>query len=477
VTALHLALVITGDANGAKKALSETRAEMGTIPQAANTAGNAFDTIGKKAAGGTALASHEVRNLSAQLSDLGVQIAGGGSPFMAMLQQGPQIADVLGGRGLTGIIAGVGQGIASMVNPVTLTLAAITGLGYAASWAFDMIGEEASAANLSIKEQNDLVGETAQLYGAATPAITAFYDELDSRQKAAGKAGGEAALAQIYQPVRVQLPDFEADLASIRLRAEGSGALDSDTRSLTANLQALKEGVDDYTASAERARDIQDTLLRIGEATGNDLFTRFANTEVAGLVDALDKAHNSATPVQNDLKNIESGAAGGAEQLKAMAEGTREVQRALEALNGIAAPGLSEFERASGVYRTAIDGAKTRGDRITADQAFIDYMKRRADQAAGAVVPTPTPRPTPQNGEDAAYEREQAAEKAGRANDRRAASTSRFLAVQHEQLEQSRLEISMIGESEEARRALAAPLSVETRVRRPGLVAEGRELA
>ena len=44
-------------------------------------------------------------NLAAQMNDIGVQLAGGQSPFLIALQQGSQINQVLGGAGAKGAVS------------------------------------------------------------------------------------------------------------------------------------------------------------------------------------------------------------------------------------------------------------------------------------------------------------------------------------------------------------------------------------
>lgn len=56
---------------------------------------------------GAKLAGHEMLNLGRQASDVGVQLAMGMNPLMILVQQGPQIADVLTVAGQRGVTAGM----------------------------------------------------------------------------------------------------------------------------------------------------------------------------------------------------------------------------------------------------------------------------------------------------------------------------------------------------------------------------------
>ncbi|PGH56503.1 hypothetical protein CRT60_16405 [Azospirillum palustre] len=69
----------------------------------------------ENAAKSTKLAAHEVTNLSYQLQDAAVQLTGGQSPFLVLMQQGPQA---------TGAVGGVGRALALITSPMGL---AVTG--------------------------------------------------------------------------------------------------------------------------------------------------------------------------------------------------------------------------------------------------------------------------------------------------------------------------------------------------------------
>lgn len=54
-----------------------------------------------RSASGSKLATHEALNLGRQFADIGVQLGSGQSPFMVLIQQGPQIADIMKTSGLS----------------------------------------------------------------------------------------------------------------------------------------------------------------------------------------------------------------------------------------------------------------------------------------------------------------------------------------------------------------------------------------
>lgn len=87
-------------------------------------------------AGATGLARHELINLSRQAQDVGVSLAGGQSPFLVLIQQGSQVADVLGTHegGMGAGIRALGVSLAGLISPTLLlgaAAASAAGIAYA----------------------------------------------------------------------------------------------------------------------------------------------------------------------------------------------------------------------------------------------------------------------------------------------------------------------------------------------------------
>ena len=75
------------------------------------------------------LSSGQLVNLSYQLNDVVVSLAGGQRPLMVLMQQGSQIAQIFGpGAGVTGVLKGVWQGLTSLVTPTTAVVGGVLGI-------------------------------------------------------------------------------------------------------------------------------------------------------------------------------------------------------------------------------------------------------------------------------------------------------------------------------------------------------------
>ncbi|MGR6959569.1 phage tail length tape measure family protein [Klebsiella aerogenes] len=83
----------------------------------------------KKAGQSAAQTAFAMRMIPAQMTDIVVGLSTGQSPFMVLMQQGGQLKDMFGGIGPA--IKGVGTYVMGLVNPFTITAAAVGVLGLA----------------------------------------------------------------------------------------------------------------------------------------------------------------------------------------------------------------------------------------------------------------------------------------------------------------------------------------------------------
>lgn len=95
------------------------------IKKIGETTKRQFDDASKS----VGLARHEMINLGRQAQDIAVSLAGGQSPLMVLMQQGTQVADILGTAkgGAGAAVADLGSRLASLVTPARAAGAAIAG--------------------------------------------------------------------------------------------------------------------------------------------------------------------------------------------------------------------------------------------------------------------------------------------------------------------------------------------------------------
>ena len=122
--ALYKAGAITAKEQAAAHALAQQRYE---------AAARSLGTVG----GQSRLTATQLTNLSYQLNDVFVSLASGQRPLMVLIQQGSQIAQVMGPVGVTGTIKGVAEAITSIVTPARFAASAIIGLVAGAATAYE----------------------------------------------------------------------------------------------------------------------------------------------------------------------------------------------------------------------------------------------------------------------------------------------------------------------------------------------------
>lgn len=120
--------------------------------------------------GSSKLASHHVQNLAFQFQDLGVQLASGANPMTAFIQQGTQVAGIMGqaGIGVRGLIAAV----AGMIAPFTPAIAIVGGLAVAIGLMTEDINKNSK---VTVTWTDTLLGSFDALKAALSSGIDAAF--------------------------------------------------------------------------------------------------------------------------------------------------------------------------------------------------------------------------------------------------------------------------------------------------------------
>ncbi|MER9164403.1 phage tail length tape measure family protein [Mesorhizobium sp. M0715] len=279
------------------KALAKSRANAGVsfagIEADGTRVENALSRIGARGTPGIDRAAKSIQNtrlqtsnLAAQLNDIGVQLAGGQSPFLIAIQQGTQINQALGSAGARGAVTALGGAFASLINPVGLATIAIITLGGAAIQYFASVfsGGEKSAETL--QKEASLIQEVAAKWGDALPGIKAYAEE---RARLAAQANvqfaAQAVIEGSFEGARKGINDVRSDLGQLIDDLTTMGGKEADVGKLQAAFTILDGKVADQTATAEDAKVVQAALADIQVSTGipaaNALAEAFGNLAVA----------------------------------------------------------------------------------------------------------------------------------------------------------------------------------------------------
>ena len=183
------ALDIKRRADALEARLAATRGNLAAATQRSTAATNA-------ATGATRNLNREVALALPQLTDIGVGLASGQSPFLVAIQQGGQLRDVFGG--LRPAISALGAAFLSVINPVTL----LVGAGAALAAAF-LAGREESL------RFNRVLIQTGNAAGLTADGLSQLAQELDNLEgvttRSAAAALVEVAEAGVFTGEQLEL--------------------------------------------------------------------------------------------------------------------------------------------------------------------------------------------------------------------------------------------------------------------------------
>ncbi len=231
------------------------------------------------------LTSHQLTNLSYQFNDLFTQIVSGGSPFMAIAQQGPQITQVFGGM----------RQMLSRIPPVAYVAAAALALivvpTYIVGARLAEIGKEARGFNTAIAALNPSLGISAQRLREISFAV--------ADAKGLGRDAVAGGLRAIIANGRIQgeamvtaMVGVAGDIAAVK-----GGDLSSWA-------EKLAEG---FAKGAAGVRELDESL-------------RFLTPAQARSIEAMDRQGNRAGALALAMQALEGRFGGSAKAMKSEME-------------------------------------------------------------------------------------------------------------------------------------------------------------
>lgn len=242
----------------------KVKAELASVGDAGAVALDRLQQRSQQAAAAVnQLRTHEVTNLTAQLTDLGVQVLSGQSFGMAMIQQGPQIAAVLGERGLKASLVGVGAALASLVTPTTAVLAGIVALGYGASFIFDAMSDDTDDASEAMERHEEILRRVADRYGDVEEATKSLTDAQRALDLVQASRNAEAMRGQYLDSSR----DLMGELGNFGGRgSQRRFFVDGDYEAYSAPIEAFVASVQAGTPDVAKFRE---EVVRLINATDN----------------------------------------------------------------------------------------------------------------------------------------------------------------------------------------------------------------
>lgn len=208
----------------------------------------------------SSVAGHSVGNLTAQLFDIGVMMQQGQNPFVLMVQQGSQIAQVMGPMGAGGALAALKASVIQLINPMNLVIFAAVGITAAIVpmvASFFTGGEEA-------KSLGDNMEELAKRVDAYVGAVEKVKMSSTQMIEIYGKES-EAIRALILDMAALEERKVLAAQAAAAESAKTQAGIFDDAASGVASQKNLAEMFDLSIWSSEARRHINDVIAAFNE--------------------------------------------------------------------------------------------------------------------------------------------------------------------------------------------------------------------
>lgn len=303
----------------------------------------------------------ETANLAAQFQDIAVQLQGGQSPFTIALQQGTQIAQVLGRAGAGGTVELLKSGFASLISPVSLATVGIIALGGAAvSYGMKAIGAVGDL-DEKLKVHEALIKGLKDAYGDAGNGVdTAVKESIAVLKTLLGFKTDD--IKKEFQSLSVSI---SKSLSNFRITGIGPAVEENSRKfaafndAITAFKQSIKDGTPDVLAFRRAVEQVADTTA--------DQKTRDLAKELFETTDKASKAQLAIEGTAKAFRNLSPAAQEAAEQ------GEKFV-KAMEKLSGTVTPDLSDREKILKNYADAVEKAGSTEERIAASRVKNDQL-------------------------------------------------------------------------------------------------------
>lgn len=385
--ALRLSMVIEGQDAGGKKVIDDTTAAVTRLEKASDDAGRKVATgiAPPQVANNVRLTNQQLSQMQFQLQDMAVGLASGQSPFMVMMQQGSQVAQMFqSGTGVTAALRAVGTGIVAFVsNPLNLALLGFSSLAGVASLAFRAISGGAGDAEDALERHRELIKEIRDTWPEAAKAAEGYGRESVAVMEAQLRGSAAALAAKLREEGLDAIDDLGTEFAN---RFQGRFFLpDAEFEPFG---EAIRQLRDELKAGEPDIRAFRDRVATLANAEPE-------NRELQRLKDRLFELTKEAfdNEAALDAARAMIGQLGGA----AAAEAARidRFASAMRDLQKISLPDLSEREQALQAFQRARNQAGNREER---DDALLQYEaalgriataeKKAADEKAARLAIT-----------------------------------------------------------------------------------------
>lgn len=267
-----------------------------------------------------------LRGVPAQFTDIAVSLQGGQNPLTVFLQQGGQLKDMFGGIGPAA--KALGGYILGLVNPLTVSAAAVAGLAYA--W-HHYNNATVESAEITLKAIGEEFAARAALDGMTTASISnkirLIKSEMAAQQAYASDRSHEITRFN-WRDSAAQLTIFNAAIAKNQMlldQLEAQRPIAESASALKANLDANKQAAKDAAKAAEDAVKAAQKASEVSakEVAASQAKIAVMNIEMDGTIKLTDSQKKlielGYEQTQSALKTTEAKYAENAARLKGLA--------------------------------------------------------------------------------------------------------------------------------------------------------------
>jgi muramidase (phage lysozyme) len=267
VTGLAAATTASAAATSAATATATAAATAAAAAATRATTGATGATAAAAAMGRTAnLTAREIGYLGYQFQDVFVTAAMGMNPMMIALQQGTQMTQILGDRGVLGALKAIGSGLISFVlNPMTLM---VVGIGLAATAAevlWRSIMGSGMTAEEVLKKHNETIKGFNESYKQAEGGARQYFESISRYELEADTKRLKKQMAATTPNIPGGInPEAAAQLSS-KFATPGADIIDARAIAKASDEiktlnDAVKAGNPNYDAFRSHLVDIDKTL-------------------------------------------------------------------------------------------------------------------------------------------------------------------------------------------------------------------------
>ncbi|GHH52515.1 phage tail length tape measure family protein [[Pseudomonas] boreopolis] len=292
----NLRVRISADLNDIKQGLAVLRGQVSQFRKEAGAplpSRTGLKETGEQARG----AARDIAMVAPQLTDFFTQIASGQGFLLPLIQQGGQLRDVFGGTGPA--LKATGAALVSIINPATLTAAAIGALAFA--W------KSAEDANFEFEKALISTGGYAGKSSDQLKALVAQLDQLDT----VSRSGAAEAVLKVAQTGQFAGEQFDRVAASAAMMQSAAGQSIDDT----------------ISKFREIAKDPVQALLKLNEA--EHVLSRAQLDRINTLIDEGNKQQAVAEAIALYDDHLEEVARRSREAMPAMTQWWLDVKDAI----------------------------------------------------------------------------------------------------------------------------------------------------